>query len=284
MQIFTTSNSPFQLQRPVKLSQGSMFDSFRLLFCFCLFNCVITVTTQGQQCPYDISLVSKTFNAATNRTTFVWKVFNPHPGNGYNGTVQDLSHWGFTINSCQNPADALHESDIIWAGTGSSSNPNNQNSLNVEIHVDPSQNCTGNTPVLKFDVGTNGSTPRYYSLVLSGNWGTADLHAYYKSGSHTGCGLCNITGAGVGCRSSCANIAVTILSDLSQFGVNRTVSLSTNSSGGTTPYTYAWSSTTTGVTFNNSSSPNPVATVAAGITSFNIKVIVTDANGCHGND
>src|SRR5205085_1305091 len=74
--------------------------------------------------------------------------------------------------------------------------------------------CTGDTPVLKFEAGGNGSTPKYYSLVLSGNWGSGDLHAYYKSGSRTGCGLCNISGAGVGCRSTqveVCNISVPLI-------------------------------------------------------------------------
>ena len=282
MQTLTTKNSPFQLPHSKKSIEGPMFYPLRLLFCFILFSIVFNTATQAHQCPYEISLVSKTYNATANRTTFVWKVVNPHPGNGNDGTVQDLSHWGFTINPCSNPADALHQSDIVSAGTGSSSNPANHSPLNVEIHVDPSQNCTANIPVLKFDVGTNGSTPRYYSLVLSGNWGTADLHAYYKSGSRTGCGLCTITGAGVGCRISCPTITVTILTDLSQFPVNRTVALSGNVTGGATPYSYVWSSTTVGVTFNNTTSSNPVATVPAGISSVTFNVTVTDANSCHG--
>jgi len=280
MQIFTTTTSPLQLQHSRIFNEGSMSYAFRFLFCFFLFNTGFNATTQAQ-CPYDISLVSKTYNPTANRTTFVWKVVNPHPGNGNNGTVQDLSHWGFTINPCTNPANALHQNDIVSAGTGTSSNPANHTPLNVEIHVDPSQNCTANIPVLKFDVGTNGSTPRYYSLVLSGNWGTADLHAYYKSGVRTGCGLCTIAGAGVGCRITCPTITVAIITDLSQFPVNRTISLSANVTGGATPYTYLWSSTA-GVTFNSTTSSNPVATILAGISSVTFNVTVTDANGCHG--
>src|SRR5436190_4736794 len=282
MQTFTTKNPAYQLLSPKKFIEGPMFHSVRFLLCFVLFNNVFIATAQAQQCPYDISLVSRTYNSTSGRTTFVWKVFNPNPGNGNNGTVQDLSHWGFKINSCSNPADALHESDIVSAGTGSSSNPSNHSPLRVEIHADPSQNCTANIPVLKFDVGTNGSTPRYYSLVLSGTWGTADLHAYYKSGSRTGCGLCTLAGAGVGCRTTtaCPTITVTILSNLSQFSVNRTVALSANITGGATSYTYVWSSTTAGVTFNNVTLPNPVATVPAGISTFTFHVTVTDANNC----
>ena len=173
----------------------------RPLFCLALFNTIVIGTAQAQQCPYNISLVSRSFDTASNQTIFVWKVVNPIPGNGNNGTVQDLSHWGFMTNSCQDPTTALKDSDIVSAGIGSTSNPAEHNSKKVKIERDPSQDCTGNTPVLKFDAGGNGSTPGYYSLQLKGNWGTGDLNAYYKSGSRTGCGLCTTPGAGVGCRS-----------------------------------------------------------------------------------
>jgi hypothetical protein len=202
MQTFTRLNPSFHLQCFIELNRRPITGSIRLLFGLFLFNTIFYTTTQAQQCPYNISLASRTYNSTTNRTTFVWKVVNPNPGNGNNGTAQDLSHWGFTANTCSNPADALKESDIISAGTGSGSTPGNHSSIKVEIKRDPSQDCTGNTPVLKFDAGGNGSTPKYYSLVLNGNWGPGDLHAYYKSGSRTGCGLCTISGAGVGCRST----------------------------------------------------------------------------------
>lgn len=284
MQTFTTKKTPLQPLCTEKFNKRAIVNSLRLLVSLFLFSYIFNASAQAQQCAYNISLVSRTYHSSSNRTVFVWKVFNPNPGNGTNGTVQDLSHWGFTINPCSNPADALHENDIIHASTGYSPDPDDQEEIQVEIKRDPSQNCTGETPVLKFDKGTHESTPRYYSLILSGNWGTADLHAYYKSGSRTGCGLCTIAGAGVGCRTAntCPAITVIILADLSQFAVNRTVALSTNITGGATPFTYVWSSTTSGVTFNNTTSANPTATVAAGITTFHIKVNVTDANGCEG--
>jgi len=208
MQNFTQKNSPFHQNRSQNPGKGSMVYSFRLLFCLLLFGTVFNPDSHAQQCPYNISLVSRTFNATTNKTTFVWKVVNPNPGNGNNGTVQDLSHWGFMANSCTNPADALKESDIVSAGTGSSSNSAEHSSKKVTIERDPSQDCTGNIPVLKFDAGS-GSAPDYYSLVLGGNWGPGDLHAYYKSGSRTGCGICIIAGAGVGCRiADCSSAPV----------------------------------------------------------------------------
>src|SRR5258708_37538156 len=114
MQTFTIETMPFQLPSTKKTFERRMFSLSGLLFCSLLINNVFIATTQAQ-CPYNISLVSKTYNAAANRTTFVWKVFNPNPGNGDNGTGQDLSHWRFTINTCTNPADASHQGDIICA-------------------------------------------------------------------------------------------------------------------------------------------------------------------------
>src|SRR5690606_4315820 len=31
---------------------------------------------------------------------WIWSVQNPNPGNGNNGTAQDLSHWGMTFGDC----------------------------------------------------------------------------------------------------------------------------------------------------------------------------------------
>ena len=288
MDTFTLSN-PY-LQKVWGRMPGDWFKAFKpivmlsLIFCFNIFN---SVTQAQSSCPYNISLVSKTYNAATNQTTFVWSVVNPNPGNGNggnggNGTVQDLSHWGFLISPCPNPANALSEDDIVRGGTGATANPASHSSLSLGLQDDKSQDCTGGADVLKFDAGTSGTAPTYYSLVLSGNWGTGDLNAYYKSGNRTGCGLCTIAGAGVGCRLPCPTITVSITPNLSQFFANRTVGLSATITGGTGPYTYAWSSTTPGVTFNTASSATPVATIPVGTSTFVINVSVNDANGCPG--
>ena len=283
MKTFTMSKNCFQHKWDMRLCDE--FKAWKLLTFLCLFflenNFNLSIQAQST-CAYNISLVSRTYNATENQTTFVWRVVNPNPGNGNNGTVQDLSHWGFSINQCPDPNDALNEESIVRAGTGSSPDPNTHSSLNVGLHVDNSQQCI-NTPVLKFNRGTSGSAPRYYSLVLHGNWGTGNLNAYYKSGSRTGCGLCTLAGMGVGCLMDCPQLTVNIISNMTQFPTNRTVGLSVNIGGGTSPATATWSSPTAGVSFNNTSSITPVATVAPGISSFTFNVNVTDANGCPGS-
>jgi hypothetical protein len=50
--------------------------------------------------PYDIRLVWKkliTEGEHAGSWEWIWSIQNPNPGNGTNGTVQDLSHWGITL-------------------------------------------------------------------------------------------------------------------------------------------------------------------------------------------
>jgi hypothetical protein len=269
MQTSTFTGSPFQIQGTKKFSKRSMFYTFRLLLCIFLFNNLFNSIAQGQPCPYDISLVSRTYDTAANQTIFVWKVVNPNPGNGNNGTIQDLSHWGFMANTCTNPADALKESDIVSAGTGSSSNSADHSSIPVDIKPDPSQVCTGNNPLLKFNAGGNGSAPKYYSLVLSGNWGPGNLEAYYKSGSRTGCGLCTITGAGVGCRITCPAPAFTAVGPIC---AGEKALLVATFPAGTSVSNIAWSGT--GVSGNVFTAP-----MDSSETSYPVNFSAT-VNGC----
>src|SRR5690348_12832886 len=38
---------------------------------------------------------------------WTWSVQNSNPGNGNNGTIQDLSNWGMQLGSCVNPASII---------------------------------------------------------------------------------------------------------------------------------------------------------------------------------
>ncbi len=135
---------------------------------------------------YTITLESRVFNGIN--WEWVWSVQNPNPGNGSNGTVQNLSHWGMQFGSCFNwstVVSAAYSADgINWTGFIPSLAP------------DPSQSCLM-TAVLKFDYGTTGSAKTYYQLVLSENYPPGTAAGYYKSGTNTGC--CTFTFVGVGC-------------------------------------------------------------------------------------
>ena len=120
---------------------------------------------------------------------WVWSVRNPNPGNGTNGTVQDLSHWGMQFGSC-----------VVWEhviAAATSRNGTTWTSFTPTYQSDPSQNCL-TTPVLKFDVGTSGSAKTYYRITLSEDYDVAPAaFGYYKSGNRTGC--CTFTFQGIGC-------------------------------------------------------------------------------------
>lgn len=134
---------------------------------------------------YNIQLVYSNLIVGINQWEWKWKVTNPNPGNGNGGTIQNLSHWGFTPGGC------LSTSDIVSAAY--SSNNTNWTSFNPSIQPDPSQSCsTGN--VLKFDFGSNGSATSYYRLVVNRHFTEGTVQAYYKSGNRTGCGTFTIPG------------------------------------------------------------------------------------------
>ncbi len=89
---------------------------------------------------YVITLESKTL--VGGNWEWVWSVRNPNPGNGLNGTVQDLSHWGMQFGDC------FLWSDVV--GAAISRNGNNWANFTPRYEVDPSQDCV-TTTVLKFD-------------------------------------------------------------------------------------------------------------------------------------
>ena len=183
---FYTSNTQFQQKWVQKLSDGAKVCMTMAMLCFFFFTTITTATAQPQtSCPYNITLVTGYPSFDGTNTTFVWSVTNPT-----NSNAQDLSWWGFVPNTNCPTGMGLDESDIVRAGWGASVNAaiasSNTNALSVDIKADKSQECTGNTAILKFDHGTTGNTPTYYSLVLEGNWNTATMNAWYKSGSRTG--------------------------------------------------------------------------------------------------
>jgi len=132
---------------------------------------------------YIITLESHTL--VNGNWEWVWSVYNPNPGNGNNGTAQNLSHWGMQLASCVNYSSvtgAAYSSDgLSWTDF----TPVNQ--------TDPSQGCM-TSPVIKFDFGTSGSTKSYYRLTVNQDYTEGPAIGYYKSGSRTGCCTFSFTG------------------------------------------------------------------------------------------
>lgn len=135
---------------------------------------------------YIVTLESR--NSVNNTWEWIWSVQNSNPGNGNNGTVQDLSHWGMQLGSCFNWSSvisAAYSADgITWVA------------FNPVYASDPSQSCMTD-PVLKFDFGTTGSAKSYYKLVVNQNFAIVQTSAYYKSGANTGC--CTFSFSGISC-------------------------------------------------------------------------------------
>ena len=115
--------------------------------------------TKTSATAYTITLVSKITTGSN--TEFTWSVTNTNPGNGDNGTLQDVSHWDV-------PLTQVAEAALISAAT-SLDGVNFTNSTTA-IERDPSIRFCTTTDVLKFNVGTSGSTPTYYRATFSSDF------------------------------------------------------------------------------------------------------------------
>jgi len=121
---------------------------------------------------------------------WTWTLTNTNPGNGSNGTLQDVSHWSLPL--CPAAETALVSAQYSYDGI-------TWISSSINIDRDPSIRLCTKEDVLKFDVGTSGTTPTYYRATFNKVF-TVDPFAY--SYIKTGGGLqgCNVyTYAGVGC-------------------------------------------------------------------------------------
>ncbi|HEY1023751.1 MAG TPA: hypothetical protein VGE26_01200 [Sphingobacteriaceae bacterium] len=142
--------------------------------------------TLDEAVPYTVSLLRRKAND-DGTFTWIWSVTNPKPGNGSNGTVQDLSHWGISLGDCASLKD------IVQVST--STDGNNWKNLEVSYKQDKSQDCYS-SPVLKFDAGTSNTKTTYYKVILNKDFSVEKRDAYFKSGKNTGCGTFKICAIG----------------------------------------------------------------------------------------
>jgi len=135
---------------------------------------------------YQISLVDKTNDGANE--TWTWSLVNPNPGNGNNGTLQNVSHFDIVLNAASEAAlvSAEYSFDgITWI------------SVPTEIDRDPAIRACTTTDVLKFNAGTVGSEPTYYRATFSETFGTNPYAtSWINSGSRTGCNMYFFSGVG----------------------------------------------------------------------------------------
>jgi hypothetical protein len=106
---------------------------------------------------YQIALLGAPQVIGTNQV-WIWSLVNPNPGNGDNGTLQNVSHWSLPL--CPAMESALVSAEysydqITW------------HSVALEMERDPSIRLCTSVDVLKFDIGTNGTQPNYYRITFN---------------------------------------------------------------------------------------------------------------------
>ncbi|MBI5858096.1 MAG: hypothetical protein HZB42_10675 [Sphingobacteriales bacterium] len=144
--------------------------------------------TEGQCNSYAFIILLESRTLVNGNWEWIWSVQNSNPGNGNNGTIQDLSHWGMQFGTC-----------VVWPaviGAAYSADGNNWTGFSPSFQPDPSQGCMTDS-VLKFDFGTTGNAKSYYKLVFSQVYQPTSVPGYYKAGNKTGC--CTFSFTGVGC-------------------------------------------------------------------------------------
>lgn len=138
---------------------------------------------------YSIQLISNSSNESRGGAfEWTWVLTNPNPGNGTNGTLQNVSHFDIALSAGAEAAlvSAEYSFDgITWV------------SVPIEIERDPSiRQCT-TTDVLKFNAGTVGGQPTYYRATFNQEF-SANPYAtsWIKGGSRFGCNMYFFTGVG----------------------------------------------------------------------------------------
>ena len=138
---------------------------------------------------YSIQLLSNgTDESRGGVQEWTWVLTNPNPGNGTNGTLQNVSHFDIALNAEAEAAlvSAEYSFDgITWV------------SVPTEVVRDPSiRNCT-KVDVLKFNAGTVGDQPTYYRATFSQTFSSNPYStSWINSGSRTGCNMYFFSGVG----------------------------------------------------------------------------------------
>jgi hypothetical protein len=153
-----------------------------LIFGLSAFTSVKTANADA----YQISLVSKS-TEGTNET-WTWSLVNPNPGNGSNGTLQNVSHFDISLNSQAEGSlvSAEYSFDgITWV------------SVPIEIERDPAIRACTTTDVLKFNAGTVGGEPTYYRATFTESFSVNPYAtSWINSGNRTGCNMYFFSGVG----------------------------------------------------------------------------------------
>lgn len=145
--------------------------------------------TQPPAVPYAITKLSDNVSIGGGLYQWTWQLNNPNPGNGSNGTLQDVSHWSIPFNAATEAA--LVSAEYSYNGV-------NWFSTSPVMDRDPSiRFCTG-VDVLKFDVGTAGTAPTYYRVCLNQQFTVNSFSVSYikTGGGQQGCNAYFFAGTG----------------------------------------------------------------------------------------
>jgi hypothetical protein len=157
------------------------------IICLSSFN-TKKVNTSNAVASYIIGLQS--IQSIGANYVWEWSLYNPNPGNGQNGTLQNLRQWDIPLNPAAEAALVSAEystnGGITWV------------SVPIIVENDPSiTNCTGED-VLIFDANTVGTQPNLYRVTFNSDIRvSAFATSYVKSfGGVKGCNINYFAGVG----------------------------------------------------------------------------------------
>ena len=137
---------------------------------------------------YSVQLISNSSDVSRGAFEWTWVLTNPNPGNGNDGTLQNVSHFDVVLNADAEAAllSAEYSFDgITWV------------TLPIEVERDPAIRACTSVDVLKFNAGTVGSAPTYYRASFSQDFGINPYAtSWIKSGNRTGCNMYYFAGIG----------------------------------------------------------------------------------------
>ena len=158
---------------------------FAFVICFSSFIKVKKATVAA----YQITSISTERNATGQQQQWTWALTNPNPGNGDNGTLQDVSHWSLALSPLAEASLVSAEysfDQITWV------------SVSIQMDRDPTIKTCTTDDVLKFDVGTRGGESTYYRVTFDREFTTNTFATSYikTGGGRNGCNLYYFAGVG----------------------------------------------------------------------------------------
>jgi hypothetical protein len=164
--------------------------SIRIPFFFILSFPLLTSFNMGRKDvtdSYQIQIVS--VNMVGNNQQWTWSLVNPNPGNGTNGTLQDIGHWSVQLNP--DAEAALVSAEYSYDGV-------TWHTADAVVDRDPSIKICTTVDVLKYTVSTSGTNPSYCRMTLNTDFPVNQYSTSWikTGGGQQGCNLYYFSGIG----------------------------------------------------------------------------------------